>query len=285
VISFKLDGTVLDANGNFLNALGYTLAEVKGQHHRMFVEESFVQSQAYRDFWTALARGEFQAGEFKRIGKGGKEVWIQASYNPMFGNDGQPYMVTKYATDISQQKRVARQTAEVASSVAAATHEMTESIHDIARSMAITRDNVQTVSQETSNATQFINQMVSAAESMGEVVTLINAISSQINLLSLNAAIEAARAGDAGRGFSVVADEVKKLANQTSQSTEKIGSEISGMQKISGNVSQTLVKIKDLVDGVMENANTVAAATEEQSAVTNDIAKNVMMVSDLVNQK
>ena len=285
VISFKLDGTILEANSNFLNAMGYTLAEVKGQHHRMFVEDSYSHSQAYRDFWTALNRGDFQAGEFLRIGKGGKEVWIQASYNPVFGNDGQPYMVTKYATDITKQKSIAKQTAEVASSVAAATHEMSGSIQDIARSMAMTRDNVQTVSNETANATNFIQQMSEAAQSMGEVVTLINAISSQINLLSLNAAIEAARAGDAGRGFSVVADEVKKLANQTSQSTGKIVSEIGGMQKISENVAQTLVRIKNLVEGVMESANTVAAATEEQSAVTNDIANNVMMVSDLVNRK
>lgn len=285
VISFKLDGTIIEANDNFLQATGYALDEIKGQHHRMFVDDAYAQSQNYRDFWAALARGEFQAGEFLRFGKGGKEIWIQASYNPVFGNDGKPVMVTKYATDITQQKDLARQTSEVAASVAAATHEMSGSIQDIARSMAMTRDNVQSVSQETMNATHFIEQMVAAANSMGAVVTLIDQISSQINLLSLNAAIEAARAGDAGRGFSVVADEVKKLANQASQSTEKITREIKGMQDISANVSETLSKIRHLVEGVMESANTVAAATEEQSAVTNDISSNVLMVSNLVNRK
>ncbi len=104
VIEFNLDGTIITANDNFLNALGYTLAEVRGQHHRMFVEESFRTSVEYRQFWEALNRGEYQAGEYKRIGKGGKEVWIQASYNPILDLDGKPFKVVKYATDVTEQK-------------------------------------------------------------------------------------------------------------------------------------------------------------------------------------
>lgn len=285
VISFKLDGTIIEANQNFLRVLEYSLPEVKGKHHSMFVDSEYVKTPEYKEFWAALNRGEVQAGEFKRITKTGKEVWINASYNPIFGNDGKPYMVTKYATDITGQRAITRQTSEIASSVASATQELSGSIQEIARSMAVTRDNVQTVSDETTQAAEYIQQMLIAAKSMGEVVVLINNISSQINLLSLNAAIEAARAGDAGRGFSVVADEVKKLANQTSDSTGKIASEISGMQNITESVSSTLSKIKDLVGGVMESANTVAAATEEQSAVTNDIANNMMSVSALINRK
>lgn len=285
VISFNMDGTIIEANSLFLKAVGYTLAEIRGKHHRMFVAPDEVQSASYDAFWKALNRGEYQAGEFLRIGKGDKEVWIRASYNPVFDNDGRPYMVTKYATDITQLKLIAKQTSEVATSVATATHEMSGSIQDIARSMALTRDNVQTISHETLAATDFIDQLVEDAKNMGEVAALIKAISSQINLLSLNAAIEAARAGDAGRGFSIVADEVKKLANQTSASTEKISSEINDMQDISQKVSETLLRIKTLVEAVMDRAQTVAAATEQQAAVTNDIARNVMTVNDLVNHK
>jgi PAS domain S-box-containing protein len=104
VIEFSMDGTVLDANDNFLKALGYRLEEIQGQHHSMFVEPAYKLSSEYREFWAALNRGEYQAAEYKRIGKGGKEVWIQASYNPILDPDGKPFKVVKFATDMTEQK-------------------------------------------------------------------------------------------------------------------------------------------------------------------------------------
>ncbi len=104
VIEFGLDGTIVTANGNFLKALGYALAEIQGKHHSMFVEPSERDTPAYREFWARLARGEFQAAEYKRITKGGREIWIQASYNPIRGKDGNPVGVVKYATDITAAK-------------------------------------------------------------------------------------------------------------------------------------------------------------------------------------
>ena len=105
VIEFNLDGTIITANDNFLNALGYRLDEVKGKHHSLFVDDAYRQSPAYREFWAKLNRGEYEAGEFKRIGKGGKEVWIQASYNPILDRNGKPFKVVKYATDITAAKK------------------------------------------------------------------------------------------------------------------------------------------------------------------------------------
>ena len=103
-IEFQMDGTILTANDNFLKAVGYTLDEIKGKHHSMFVEEFERQQPQYKEFWARLNRGDFQSGEYRRYGKGGKEVWIQASYNPLIGADGKPYKVVKYATDITAQK-------------------------------------------------------------------------------------------------------------------------------------------------------------------------------------
>src|SRR5260221_555936 len=104
VIEFKLDGTIISANENFLKALGYTLAEIQGKHHSLFVEPAYRDSAEYREFWANLNKGQYQAAEYKRIGKGGKEVWIQASYNPILDMNGKPFKVVKFATDITAQK-------------------------------------------------------------------------------------------------------------------------------------------------------------------------------------
>jgi methyl-accepting chemotaxis protein len=104
IIEFTMDGTILTANENFLKAMGYSLAEIKGKHHSMFVETAYRESPEYRMFWEKLGRGEFDAGEYKRIGNGGKEVWIQASYNPILSPNGKPLKVVKFATDVTQQK-------------------------------------------------------------------------------------------------------------------------------------------------------------------------------------
>lgn len=107
VIEFSLDGRILTANNNFLQVLGYRLEEIQGKHHSMFVEEAYQASREYREFWERLGRGEFFADQYKRVGKGGREIWIQASYNPILDPSGKPYKVVKYASDITVQKMAA----------------------------------------------------------------------------------------------------------------------------------------------------------------------------------
>ncbi|MFZ2099969.1 MAG: methyl-accepting chemotaxis protein, partial [Oricola sp.] len=104
IIEFDLEGKILQANPNFCNALGYDLSEIKGKHHSMFVDPAYARSHEYKEFWDKLRRGEFDAREYMRIGKGGKEIWIQASYNPVIGRNGKPYKVVKFATDITAAK-------------------------------------------------------------------------------------------------------------------------------------------------------------------------------------
>jgi len=108
-IEFNMDGTIVTANENFLNTVGYTLGEVKDQNHSMFVEDDYKESAEYKAFWEALRRGEFQSATYKRIGKGGKEIWIQASYNPILDANGKPFKVVKFATDVTAAEDAARE--------------------------------------------------------------------------------------------------------------------------------------------------------------------------------
>ncbi len=103
VIEFRMDGTILTANDNFLKTFGYALDEVKGKHHGIFVEEGYRLSAEYKDFWARLNRGEYHAAEYKRIGNGGKEVWVQGSYNPILDSNSKPFKVVQYAMDATQQ--------------------------------------------------------------------------------------------------------------------------------------------------------------------------------------
>ncbi|MCX7320653.1 MAG: PAS domain-containing methyl-accepting chemotaxis protein [Hyphomicrobiales bacterium] len=278
VIEFRMDGTIITANQNFLHTLGYSMDEIRDRHHSMFSEPIERASASYGEFWASLNRGIYQAGEYKRLGKGGREIWIQASYNPIFDLNGKPFKVVKYATDITRQA-MARLKAERArsliESVAAGSEEMNASIREISETMVKSRQTAEAAVNQVETADIQAQRLTSAAHSMGGIVGLIGDITGQINLLALNATIESARAGEAGRGFAVVASEVKNLANQAKQATDKISSEIESLNGISGDVVGALVTIKRAIEHVNEYVTSTAAAVEEQSTVTSDMSDNM----------
>jgi len=278
VIEFNMDGTIITANENFLHTLGYSLAEIKGRHHSMFVEPSERDNAAYRDFWAALNRGQYQAAEYKRVGKGGKEVYIQASYNPILDLNGKPFKVVKYATDVTKQVLVRMGNERVRSmmeSVAAGSEELNASVREISEAMTKSRETAMSAVDQVAAADSQAQRLTEAAQSMSGIVEMINNITGQINLLALNATIESARAGEAGRGFAVVASEVKSLANQAKQATDKIGQEISSLNGISGDVVSALDSIKQAINNVSEYVTSTAAAIEEQSTVTNEMSTSM----------
>ncbi len=307
VIEFTLDGVILDANDAFLAAVGYRLDEIKGEHHRKFVDAATAASAEYAAFWAALKRGEYQAAQYKRFGKGGREIWIQASYNPIFDASGRPYKVVKFATDVTEQVTLlsrlramidqnfgeidkaldlsnlqssnatgaAGAATQNVQAIAAASEELAVSMSQIADSMSMSREATDSAVEHTIAADGFTKRLGDAAASMGGIVSLIQDIAAQINLLALNATIESARAGEAGRGFAVVAQEVKNLAGQAGRATDQISAEIAGVQTVANDVVATLGQIREAVEVMREHVSTTTTAIAEQRSVTQEMSSSM----------
>lgn len=307
VIEFDLDGTIRTANALFLEALGYSLAEVVGHHHRMFVDPAYCTTSEYDDFWSNLRSGRCRSGQFKRFGKSGKPVWIEASYNPIFDLNGKPFKIVKYATDVTKQVQVLNQlnhsfgeidgaversteqaslavasvseTSNGVQTMAASAEELAASVCEIAVAMVRSKTATDTAHMETNAADEATQRLTVASRSMEGIVELIRNIAGQINLLALNATIEAARAGEAGKGFAVVASEVKNLASQSRNATDQISQEIAALKTVSSDVVIALGVIKTSIDTVRDHVTATAGAVEEQSVVTQNLSANMQTAS------
>ncbi|ONG47359.1 histidine kinase [Pseudoroseomonas deserti] len=286
VIHFDMEGRVLQANRNFLRAMGYAEAEVVGRHHSMFIEPELTGTRDYEEFWAKLRRGDFHSAVYKRIGKGGRVVWISATYNPILDLNGRPCKVVKYASDITarMQSRAeaitfAGQTLSNVQSVAAAVEQMSASAAQISETMRRSQAVVQDITRKASDADQATRRLQEAAAAMDRVVQLIRTIASQISLLSLNATIESARAGEAGKGFAVVAHEVKQLANQTTAATQQVAENIEAMQSVSAEVGTALNAIAGSVAALLDYVGAAVGAVEEQGNATQEISSNMQAAS------
>ncbi|MCD5996198.1 PAS domain-containing methyl-accepting chemotaxis protein [Pseudomonas sp. CDFA 602] len=222
VIEFDLQGNIIIANENFLKTVGYSQAELKGKHHRLFCEPGLVASNDYKDFWRRLNEGQAFSDQFKRIGKNGRVIWLEASYNPVYDAEGRLSKIIKFASDITERVEKFESDSLGASRayhISAETEKLAEQgasvIRDTATEMKSIADSIQA-------SAQLVAQLGDRSEQITTIVNTIRGIAEQTNLLALNAAIEAARAGDQGRGFAVVADEVRQLAGRTSRSTAEI---------------------------------------------------------------
>ncbi|HGY9623634.1 TPA: methyl-accepting chemotaxis protein [Pseudomonas putida] len=277
VIEFALDGTILTANERFLASVGYRLEQIRGKHHRMFCEPEEANSAGYQAFWDKLRRGEYVAERFKRIDAHGRVVWLEASYNPLFDAHDVLYKVVKFATVITDQvnqEQAVAEAADVAYNTSLGTDVSAQKATDVVTQTVSVMRGLEASMQEAAEGTQALDTQ---SRVIGSIIKTISDIAGQTNLLALNAAIEAARAGEQGRGFAVVADEVRQLASRTSTATE----EIARVVKQNEQLAQAAVEI---IDTSKRQAEQGLALADETGNVIVEIQDGAKRVVDVVGQ-
>jgi len=277
VIEFGLDGTILTANGRFLTSVGYRLEQIRGKHHRIFCEPEEANSSGYQAFWDKLRRGEYVAERFKRIDAHGRVIWLEASYNPIFDAHDVLYKVVKFATVITDQvnqEQAVAEAADIAFNTSLSTDASARKATDVVTQTVNVMRGLESSMQE---AAEGIQALDTQSRVIGSIIKTISDIAGQTNLLALNAAIEAARAGEQGRGFAVVADEVRQLASRTSTATEEIARVVQQNEQL----AQAAVAI---IDTSKRQAEQGLSLADETGNVIVEIQEGAKRVVDVVGQ-
>ena len=252
VIEFTMDGNILVANDNFLRTLGYSLDEVKGRHHSIFVEEAYRLSADYREFWARLNRGEYQSAEYKRIGKGGKEVWIQASYNPILDLNGKPFKVVKFATDVTQKVKTSLEVTDISQFLASAAEELTATAQQMSANAEETSAQANVVSAASEQVNKNLQTVSAGTEEMG----------ASIREIAKNAT-EAAK----------IATSAVKLAEQTNQTVTKLGDS-----------STEIGQVIEVITSIAQQTNLLALNATIEAARAGEAGKGFAVVANEVKE-
>lgn len=273
IVEFELDGTIIWANDLFLGLVGYTNKELAGQHHKMLVSADERNTPQYAEFWQQLASGQFHTGHYRRIGKDGREVWLDASYNPILDASGRPFKVVKYATDATR-RYTAAQMLEAAVQGLKGTVERASQASDLAKQgHAVAEEGGQNVE----HAVTSMQAITDSSHRISEIIGVMDNIAFQTNILALNAAVEAARAGHHGRGFAVVASEVRNLA----QSSAAAAREVRELIKTSAEHVDKGAKTVQSAGTVMQD---ITASSHKVAEIMDEVAQEAIKQSQMLDQ-
>ena len=268
VIEFALDGAVIDANDNFLNTLGYTLAEIKGQNHSMFVDPDYRRSREYQMFWEKLGRGEYDTGQYKRIAKGGREIWIQASYNPILDLNGKPCKVVKFATEVTAQRHVAERVKEISGIVASAASEMRATAEGMARSAEQAMQQASSVASASQVASTNVQTVSAAGEELSASISEIARQVSDSTTITQQAVAETDRTS---ASIQTLAEAAQKIGNVVT-----LINNIAGQTKLLAlNATIEAARAGDAGKGFAVVASEVKSLSDQTAKATHEISSQV----------
>lgn len=261
-ISFDVNGHILEVTEAFLNVVGYQEQDIVGKHHQIFCPKSISSTPEYKQFWKDLKEGKIQRGLYERIDSRGNTLWLEGAYNPIFNSDGSVDRVVKFVSDVTQQTQKIRDTIESVQSTATETEQVSGEATKTLQQSVVTMDDI---TNDIDVVFTDIKELNNESEKINAIVSTISSIAEQTNLLALNAAIEAARAGEQGRGFAVVADEVRTLAARTSNSTSEIANVVKSNTELTIRLGENIeaaqeksqkgVQLISHVDGIFKEIN------------------------------
>ena len=294
IIEFNLDGTIITANENFLRCIGYSLDEIKGQHHSMFVEQEYRNSEEYRRFWERLRAGKFDAAQYRRLGKGGREVWIQASYNPLFSEDGKPYKVVKFATDVTAQVVASRALDDATNETLQVVQAVLDGASDSRVQMegkvgqigvlsnAVNRliDNVLEAVGETQEVVKFalegdLTRRISLDRKTGHFQALAVSANSLIeNMMGVIQMLQ-----ETSREVQVGASEISKGNMDLSERTEQ---QASNLEETASSMEEMTATVKNNAENAAQ-ANQLAAAARDQAERGGKVAESAVSAMGQIN--